>query len=69
MQQQDLPRNEDHDDVADVLIHKLGSRCFAHTIAEKSFDCKDDRVEGQQHEHGEHHDQSNVVIPSYIALV
>jgi len=69
MQQQDLPGDEDHDDVADVLIHELGSGCFAHSISKRSFDRKDDGVEGQQHENGEHHDESNIVIASDKALV
>lgn len=69
MQQQNLPRDQDHNDVADMLIYKLGSSCFAHTISKKPFNCKDDGVEGQQHENGEHHDESNVVIASDEALV
>ena len=69
MQQKDLPRDEDHDDIADMLINKLCSRCFTHSVSKQSFDCKDDRVEGQQHKNRKHHDQNNVEISSDKALV
>lgn len=69
MQQKNLPRDQNHYDVTYMLVNELCPCCLANSIAEKSFDCKNDRVKSQEHENRKHHDQGNVVIAPNETLV
>ena len=59
MQQKNLPRDQNHYDVTYMLVNELCPCCLADSIAEKSFDCKNDRVKGQEHENGKQSACSN----------